>query len=126
MRLKTARSSASLTTVRQLRSFLMTPAYQALCLVVLLVAGQQGALLHEIGHLAELGRSTETPSQHATEPACALCPAYAQAATPAFDHSFVLPSLVLVRSDEAGAPPIRMVGAAVPTPRSRGPPAVLD
>lgn len=100
----------------------MRPMYQALCLVLLLIAGQQGALLHEIGHLSD----RQGPAKHATEAPCDLCPAYAQAASPAFGHSFVFPALVLARFEDAGAPLVVAVDAAVPAPRSRGPPHSLS
>jgi hypothetical protein len=91
--------------------------------MLLLVSGQQGAVVHELGHFA--GARTPDLSKapaDSLDPACALCPSFAQAASPAFSHSFVLPLLVrgyIERRDEA---PIGAASAAAPAPRSRGPP----
>ena len=100
-------------------------AYRALCLVALLIVGQQGAVVHELGHLAAAQQGTPHSSVSDTaDGACALCPMFAQVATAAFSHSFQIPSLLRAGIGRAAEPPIEAVDAAVPTPRSRGPPSL--
>jgi hypothetical protein len=98
---------------------------QALCLVLLLIAGQQGALVHELGHVTGAHSvQLQAEPQHANEASCALCPLYAQAASPAFSHAFVLPVLALASAEPVRALLVTAVDAAIPTPRSRGPPTL--
>jgi hypothetical protein len=95
--------------------------YRLLCLGVLLVAGQQGATMHELGHLAV----AQSPAVHAGETGegnCALCPLFAQVATAAFSHAFHVPLPVRAGIERVVEPPAQAVDAAVPAPRSRGPP----
>jgi hypothetical protein len=97
--------------------------YQALCLVLLLIAGQQGAVVHELGHLSEARASVlSAAAGHSGESTCPLCPAVAQLATPAFSHSFVDPLLLCLGLERSAEPRFATVDAAIPTPRSRGPP----
>jgi len=97
---------------------------QALCLLVLLIAGQQGAIVHELGHLSGVHASDlRADPGETSEPNCALCPSFAQVATPAFSHSFVLPLLLRAEITRGAEPSIEAADAARPTPRSRGPPA---
>lgn len=112
--------------MRRWRTLFMSSMYPAWCLLVLLIAGQQAALLHELGHLtgAERAEQQQTGSKHVTDTACALCPAFAQVATPAFGHSVTHPVLLLEKSEGLSAPRLTVLNAAVPTPRSRGPPAL--
>jgi hypothetical protein len=94
-------------------------------LVLFLLSGQQGAVVHELGHFA--GPHTPAVSKapgDSADPACALCPSFAQAASPAFSHSFVLPLLVRAYIERAVEAPIGAASAAAPAPRSRGPPFV--
>ncbi|HTV95587.1 MAG TPA: hypothetical protein VME42_06275 [Steroidobacteraceae bacterium] len=109
----------------------MRPAGQALCLVLLLIAGQQGALVHELGHLsgahetdrgAGIDHGASVDSTPSTEPPCALCPSFGQLVTPAFSHSFDLPVLLRGSVERSSIPPVKTVDTAIPTPRSRGPP----
>jgi hypothetical protein len=95
----------------------------ALGLVLFLVCGQQGAVLHELGHLARA--HTPDASQaggDSLDPACALCPSFAQAASPAFSHSFVVPRRSRGYLERLAEAPLRAASAAAPAPRSRGPP----
>ena len=94
-------------------------------LMLFLLTGQQGAVVHELGHFA----APHTPDVSkgpgdSLDPACALCPSFAQAASPAFSHSFVLPRLVHAYIEHAVEAPIRAASAAAPAPRSRGPPFI--
>jgi hypothetical protein len=98
---------------------------RVLGVALLLISGQQGAVIHELGHFT--GAHAPDWSNAPGEPldaACALCPSFAQAASPAFSHSFVLPLLVRAYSQRAVELPVRAATAATPAPRSRGPPVV--
>jgi hypothetical protein len=97
--------------------------YRALALVALLIAGQQGAVVHELTHLAG-AQSAYASASGATDSNCALCPLFEQAATAAFGHSFQIPLLLRGGFDRVAEPPVEAVDAAVPTPRSRGPPSL--
>jgi hypothetical protein len=96
-------------------------------LALLLVLDQQGALLHELGHLQHGAASagvTLHADEHATEGAlCPTCEAFAQIANPASGavHTVpVCPAVFLPTPD----PCYSIAGALAPTPRSRGPPRV--
>jgi hypothetical protein len=110
--------------------------YAVLCLWVLLVTAQQAAVVHELGHLtrfggnhmhsgADAGAPTETRADAAdvAETACALCPGFAQVVTPAFSHQFEIPLLVRATGVLSPEPLSASADAAVPAPRSRGPPS---
>lgn len=111
----------------------MRQVLKSLGLLLLLLISQQGAVVHEIGHLSEIssgdGGSSDASSSEAhptaglADAACALCPAFAQVVTPAFSHSFHIP--VLLRAALERGPEERFIAVetAVPTPRSRGPPS---
>jgi hypothetical protein len=110
---------------------------KSLGLLLLLLIAQQGAVVHEIGHLSEVSScdgssgvglgdvgSSEAHSTAALADAtCALCPAFAQVVTPAFSHSFHIPVLLRAALERSTDPRYIAVEAAVPTPRSRGPPS---
>jgi len=92
-------------------------------LMLFLVSAQQGAVVHELGHFA--GPHTSDLSKapgDSLDPACALCPSFAQAASPALRYSFVLPLLVRAYIERRNDTPIGAATAAAPAPRSRGPP----
>ena len=77
---------------------------KALSLLLLLIAAQQGALVHELGHVSgALDGGLRMQSDPAADTACALCPAFAQVVTPAFSHSFQAPLLVRQFLDRAAA-----------------------
>jgi hypothetical protein len=98
--------------------------YRALCLVALLIAGQQGAVVHELGHLAGAQPADLQVSAGETDGNCALCPLFAQVATAAFSHSFQIPFLLRAGIDRVSEPPVEVIDGAVPSPRSRGPPSL--
>jgi hypothetical protein len=101
----------------------MSHVYRALTLVLLLLAGQQGAVMHELGHFsAAQSAAVNVVSGGVSDGACALCPTFAQAASPAFSHSFHIPLLVRTEAERSSEPQIGVIDTAVPTPRSRGPP----
>jgi hypothetical protein len=97
---------------------------RALCLWLLLIAAQQGAVVHELSHVPSAdGVSSRIDGGRAADTACALCPAFAQTVTPAFSHPFHVPILVRANAGRSPEPGFRARGAPVPTPRSRGPPS---
>jgi hypothetical protein len=99
--------------------------YQVLCLLLLLISAQQGATVHELSHVHGIDSiDVRADVGGAADSGCALCPAYAQAVTPAFSHSFHIPDLVRANLERSAEPLIAALGAAVPTPRSRGPPSL--
>ncbi len=98
---------------------------RAFALLVLLTAGQQGAVVHELAHLAGAHHSSlQAVAGETTDGNCALCPLFAQAATAALGHSFESPLLLRAAVHRMPAPVLEAVDAAVPTPRSRGPPSL--
>jgi len=103
----------------------MRPVLKSLgLLLLLLIAAQQGALAHDFEHVARLtnlGSSLDPPLLD--DSACGLCPAYAQAASPAFSHAFPVPQLGRVPAVRSASPSPAAIIAALPTPRSRGPPS---
>jgi hypothetical protein len=99
--------------------------YKALGLLLLLLTAQQGAVDHELSHFAAAGHAQlRIDAAPAADTTCALCPAFAQAATAAVSHSFHIPSLYRVSSPLAPEPRYVGVDASVPRPRSRGPPSL--
>jgi hypothetical protein len=104
---------------------LMRYAFKVLSLLLLLLAAQQGALVHEIGHLSgAIDSGLQVQSDPAADTSCALCPAFAQVVTPAFSHSFQVPLLVRCALEPVAQPPFQARDSSVPTPRSRGPPSL--
>jgi hypothetical protein len=101
----------------------MRHVYQVLCLVLLLIAGQHGAVVHELGHLSGSHGVSAAPGE-STDTICALCPSFAQVATPAFSYSFVVPLPFRIEIERVSEPRVECVEASVPTPRSRGPPSL--
>ena len=98
---------------------------RALTLMLLLLAAQQGAVMHELGHFsAAQSAAVHVGSGGVSDGACALCPAFAQAASPAVSHSFHIPLLVRTAAERSFEPQIGVIDTAVPTPRSRGPPSL--
>src|SRR5579871_2498606 len=96
---------------------------KALSLLLLLIGAQQGALVHEIGHLTTSPDSgVRMQSDRAADMSCALCPVFAQVVTPAFSHTFQIPRLAHLGPEAASEPRFRVIDASVPRPRSRGPP----
>ena len=103
----------------------MRHVFKALSLLLLLIAAQQGALVHELGHVfGAIDGDLRVQSDPAADTTCALCPAFAQVVTPAFSHSFHIPLLVRCAPEPVSEPRFRAIDAAVPRPRSRGPPSL--
>jgi hypothetical protein len=101
----------------------MRQVLKSLGLLLLLLIAQQGAVVHEVGHLAELSATASRVDASLADATCALCPAFAQVVTPAFSHAFHIPVLLRAALARVTAPLFAAVDAAVPTPRSRGPPS---
>src|ERR1700683_1767557 len=96
-------------------------------LSVLLLVAQHGAVLHELSHLSH-GTSTRgamlgQSDLLADNSACPTCQAFSQVANPATASSRALaycPAPLIAALDPSHA----ILGAEIPTPRSRGPPQV--
>jgi hypothetical protein len=98
---------------------------KALGLWLLLIAAQQGAVVHELSHFSRASNATaRVDSRVAADAACVLCPVFAQVLTPAFSHAFHIPPLVRAASERIAEPRYFPIDAAVPQPRSRGPPSL--
>lgn len=91
-----------------------------------LVFAQNGAVLHELGHL-EHHQDAQGPALRADAAAattvCATCEGYAQVANPATGP---VPALPPCPADflPAPDPACAVAGVEAPTPRSRGPPLI--
>jgi hypothetical protein len=100
---------------------------QWFALVSLLLTAQQGALSHELEHLARADCS-EAQLGHGdgfADTVCARCPAYAQVVTPAISPSFAIPASLRCALERSAEPTNAAADARVPTPRSRGPPSLI-
>jgi hypothetical protein len=97
-----------------------------LALLLLLIAAQQGAVTHEFSHMRGWTDASAQVRADAESVAdgCALCPIFAQAASPPFNHAFALPLLDRAAADAPTVPRDSSVDATVPTHRSRGPPSI--
>ena len=91
-------------------------------LLLLLIAAQHGAVVHELGHVSDIDSSELKIASGTVETTCVLCPAFAQVVTPTFSHSFQLPLLVRAAPELSAEPLYIAADEAVPAPRSRGPP----
>jgi hypothetical protein len=102
----------------------MRSVLKSLGLLLLLMAAQQGAVVHELSHFSGVGGTElRVQSNGAVDSTCAQCPAFAQVVTPAFSHSFHIPLLVRVDAGPSPEPRVLAIDTAVPQPRSRGPPS---
>jgi hypothetical protein len=101
----------------------MRSVIQSLGLLFVLLAAQQGAVVHELSHAPRAARADLQLQSGESDAACALCPAYAQAATPTFSHTFCVPLLARAAPQRNRDPAAAAIDTAVPSPRSRGPPA---
>jgi hypothetical protein len=96
-----------------------------LALALLLVFTQQGAILHELGHVYRTGAPALTNDSTLLDgKLCETCLAFAQAANPASGTTYVPPVIAAVRH-VSPAPQYSIIAAGVPAPRSRGPPVLL-
>ena len=103
----------------------MRNVYKALSLFLLLLTAQQGAVVHELSHLSGMDQARVRVEAGGTvDTNCALCPEFAQAASPTFSHTFQIPLLFRIGSQLTPEPRIVGADASVPRPRSRGPPSL--
>ncbi len=92
--------------------------------MLLLIAAQQGAVVHEVGHLSGGAHGAHFGvDSGATDGGCALCPAFAQVVSPAFSHSIPFPPLVRAELERSPEPRLEAIGSNLLTPRNRGPPS---
>jgi hypothetical protein len=104
----------------------MRQVFKTLGLLLVLMVAQHGAVVHELSHFSDsnhIGLQVQADGA-AADKACALCPEFAQVVTPAFSHSFHIPLLVRFALESVSEPRFAAVDAAVPRPRSRGPPSL--
>jgi hypothetical protein len=102
----------------------MRNVFKALGLLLLLLTAQQGAVNHELSHLSPTDQADlRLDAGGVADAPCALCAAFAQVVTPTFGHSFHIPLLVRTASQIIPEPRFIAFDAAVPRPRSRGPPS---
>ena len=104
----------------------MRDVFKALGLLLLLLMAQQGAVDHELSHLSPTDQQARLgiDAGGVADTTCALCAAFAQVVTPTFSHAFTLPPLVRTASQLIPDRRFAAVNAAVPRPRSRGPPSL--
>jgi hypothetical protein len=103
----------------------MRNVFKALGLLLLLLTAQQGAVNHELSHFSRADQAgLRSDSGGVADAACSLCAAFAQVVTPTFSHSFNIPPLARTPSQLTPERRIVAVTAAVPRPRSRGPPSL--
>jgi hypothetical protein len=103
----------------------MRNVYKALSLLLLLLTAQQGAVNHELSHFSPANQADlRIDTGGVADAPCALCAVFAQVVTPTFGHSFNIPLLVRAASQVVSEPRFVAVDAAVPRPRSRGPPVL--
>jgi len=94
-----------------------------LAISLLLLFVQQGAVLHEVGHIVRVASTTEARFHADTQlsKTCDLCLAFSQVANPAVNTvaiaAFEPYSCLAVPTPACAATP-----RDIPTPRSRGPP----
>ena len=103
----------------------MRQVFKTLGLLLLLMVAQQGAVVHELSHLSGAKHiELQLQADGDADKTCALCPAFAQVVTPAFSHSFHIPLLARFALETVSEPLNAAISAAVPRPRSRGPPSL--
>ena len=92
-------------------------------LSLLLLVAQQGAVLHELSHVrsvanAEVHVDTSQPAK-----ICELCLAFSQLSNPVAPSVHV-PLTARAVTEATPEPLYSAIAAAIPTPRSRGPPVL--
>jgi hypothetical protein len=106
----------------------MRELFKTLGLWLLLLLAQQGAVVHELSHLAPVSaagiQADSNAAGGAAEKSCALCSVFAQVVTPACSHSLDGPVLLAASPDVRSRLQHSAPDAAVPRPRNRGPPSL--
>lgn len=96
----------------------------SLVISFLLLFAQHGALIHELGHIVQAGKvDVRVQADSQLDKTCELCLAFSQVTSPA-SHSVDLPSFAPGGCAATPAEACAATPADVPTPRSRGPPAL--
>lgn len=101
----------------------MKKAFTGLLLLLLLVVAQQGAVLHELGHVCHAADQTVRVDGDHTGQICNLCLAYAQLGN-AVSHLANIPLLNPAPTNLVPEGRHALATTAAPPPRSRGPPAL--
>ncbi len=103
----------------------MRKVYISLVLSLLVLVAQQGAILHELSHMAS-GASAETRGyvNYQAEKPCELCLAYSQLANPATGPAQVPLLFAPMISTADSQVTCAAIPADVLSPRSRGPPSL--
>ena len=97
----------------------------ALLLPLLLVIAQQGAALHALSHIHPVSSTQAwTQTESAAEKTCELCLEFSQLGNPVSASLYIL-ALGSVPIESLSDPKYSIIAAGIPTPRSRGPPALL-
>ena len=97
-----------------------------LTLLVLLMAAQQGAVVHELSHVfrVDAGKAQVNARSVTADSPCVQCPAFAQVVTPAFYHAFQIPAFARVAAEIRSDLLFSVADASAPPTRSRGPPSL--
>jgi hypothetical protein len=103
----------------------MKHAFKLLSLLLVFLATQHGAVVHELGHVVGAASIELNAGPNTTDTTCTLCPAFAQVTTAAFTHAFTVPRLERASVERCDEPQYSAISAAVPQARSRGPPALI-
>jgi hypothetical protein len=98
--------------------------YLSLVLPLLMLLSQQGAVWHEIGHLADVPSPVEQGKQQPVDKLCESCLAFAHLAVAAKPE---VPALMMpgFSHTRPAANAVRFIAADTPAQRSRGPPNFL-
>jgi hypothetical protein len=95
----------------------------SLGLWLLLLLGQHGAVLHELGHICRAAHTqVSVQAEESADKTCELCLGYSQLATPVA-HATPVFLLERVASRIGTERPVAATPVELLTPRSRGPPA---
>ena len=105
----------------------MRKLYLVLLLPFLMLLAQQGALCHELSHLAESSHQTAQghPKQHPGGTLCETCLNFAHIVASATPNVPILRLPTQLRHQLVATAWTHMTESVVPAPRSRGPPIVF-
>ncbi len=93
-------------------------------LLLLVLTAQHSAEIHELSHFSRMNPAAlQAAPTTVAEENCALCATFAQVNTPAFSHAFHIPSFDRTARERPTQGRYTPIDAAVPQPRSRGPPS---
>ncbi len=95
----------------------------ALGLLLLLITAEQSAVLHELGHICRAANTEVRVDTDQSQQTCQLCLAFAQLGN-LTSHSIHIPHFDPAPAHCGPEPRYSVTAADVPTPRSRGPPAL--